>query len=341
MATIDQLGGTEYVKDNDLIPIYQRENRRTRNVSAIDLAEYVNQSAAVVSVDGRTGEVTLADKYAPILHVGSTGVGQHGLVTDNGAAGFMSGAQSAKLAGIQAGAQNTTASNVGGGAQVLQGKTGSNLAFRTISAGSSNVTVAQNANDIAISVESSDTLNTIRTDVASAGTINLTTSAPFTRHINILGTTNISGFTVAAGQCYFVRFNAALTIVNSPNLVTWRNANISVEHGDSCIIRATAANVVEILCGNFVSEAAVGTRGQAWQDVTSSRVGGTVYTNTTGRAIELLTNSPGNSAPVLTIATQTIQYIVPVSVNFGFSAIIPAGATYSISVTQAKWLELR
>jgi hypothetical protein len=341
MTTIDQLGGTEHVKDNDLIPIYQRENRRTRNVSAIDLAEYVNQSAAVVSVDGRTGEVTLADKYAPILHVGSTGVGQHGLVTDNGAAGFMSGAQSAKLTGIQAAAQNNTASNAGGGAQVFQGKTGSNLAFRTIAAGSSNVTVTQNANDIEISVQNSDQLNTLRIDVASAGTINLTTSAPNTRHINITGTTTINGFTVAAGQCYFVRFNAALTLTNGAGLVTNRGANISVAAGDTCIIRATAANTVEVLCGNFLSEAAVGTRGQTWQDVTSSRVGGTVYTNTTGRPIQLLTNSSGSTSPALTIATQTVQYIIPGSANYGFSAIIPVGATYSISVTQAKWLELR
>jgi len=341
MTTIDQLGGTEHVKDNDLIPIYQRKNRRTRNVSAIDLAEYVNQSATVVSVDGRTGEVSLADKYAPILHVGSTGIDQHGLVTDNGAAGFMSGAQSAKLTGIQAGAQNNTASNVGEGAQVFQGKTGSDLAFRAIAAGSSNVTVTQNADNIAISVQSSDQLNTLRIDVASAGTIDLTTSAPNTRHINITGTTTINGFTVDAGQCYFVRFNAALTLTNGAGLATNRGANISVAAGDTCIIRSTAADTVEVLCGDFLSEAAVGTRGQTWQDVTASRVGGTVYTNTTGRPIQLLTNSSGGSAPVLTIATQTIQYIIPVSVNLGFSAIVPVGATYSISVTQSKWLELR
>jgi hypothetical protein len=341
MTTIDQLGGTEHVKDNDLIPIFQRENRRTRNVSAIDLAEYVNQSAAVVSVDGRTGEVTLADKYAPILHVGSTGTGQHGLVTDNGAAGFMSGAQSAKLTGIQAAAQNNTASNVGAGAQVFQGKTGSNLAFRTIAAGSSNVTVTQNADDIAISVQSSDQLNTLRVNVASASTVNLTTAAPNTRHINITGTTTINGFTVAAGQVYFVRFADRLTLTNGASIGTNRSANVETAAGDTCIIRANAANAVEVLCGNFLSEAAVGTRGQTWQDVTSSRVGGTVYTNTTGRPIQLLTSSPGATSPTLTIATQTILYIIPLSVNAGFSAIIPAGATYSISVTQAKWLELR
>lgn len=90
-------------------------------------------------------------------------------------------------------------------------------------------------------------LNSVRIDVASASTVNLTTAAPNTRHINITGTTTINGFTAVAGVTYFVRFNAALTLANSASLVTQTGANILTAAGDTCIIRATAANVVEVM----------------------------------------------------------------------------------------------
>jgi hypothetical protein len=246
VPTIDQLGGTELVKDNDLLPVFQPRNRRTRNLSVKDLADYFNQTSTVVSVDGRVGVITLNDLYAPFAHVGSGGT-QHALVVDGGAAGFMSGAQSAKLAGIQAGAQNNTASNSGAGAQVFRTKTLSDLSFRSIISGSTNVTVTQNANDISIAVQSADLLNTLRIDVASAATVNLTSLAPNTRNINITGTSAITAFTVAAGQTYFVRFNAALTLTNNAAIVTQTGGNIVTAAGDTCIIRSTAANVVEVL----------------------------------------------------------------------------------------------
>ena len=62
------------------------------------------------------------------------------------------------------------------------------------------------------SLSATDYLNTTRINVASAATVDLTARAPNTRHINITGTTTISSFTVAAGQCYFVRFAGALTL---------------------------------------------------------------------------------------------------------------------------------
>lgn len=92
-----------------------------------------------------------------------------------------------------------------------------------------------------------DYLNTTRINVASTGVVDLTTSAPNTRNINITGTTAITAFTVAAGQTYFVRFNAALTLTNNASIVTQSGANITTAAGDTCILRATAANVVEVL----------------------------------------------------------------------------------------------
>lgn len=87
-----------------------------------------------------------------------------------------------------------------------------------------------------------------RSDVASATTISLTALSPATRNIRITGSTGpIGTFTVAAGFDYFVVFSGAPTITNSASIVTNTNADIIVNPGDSCIIRSTAANVVEIL----------------------------------------------------------------------------------------------
>jgi len=88
--------------------------------------------------------------------------------------------------------------------------------------------------------------DTQRVDVASAATINLTALLS-TRNINITGTTSITAFTVLAGSLYFVRFAAALTLTNNANIVTNTGASITTSSGDTCTLRATAANTVEVL----------------------------------------------------------------------------------------------
>jgi hypothetical protein len=117
----------------------------------------------------------------------------------------------------------------------------------TASAGTNNTQIATTAYADAAAAAVPNYLDTTRIDVASASTINLTTSAPNTRHINITGTTTITGFTVAAGKTYFVRFDNSLTITNGASLVTQLGRNIVTVAGDTCIIRATAANTVELL----------------------------------------------------------------------------------------------
>lgn len=117
----------------------------------------------------------------------------------------------------------------------------------TASAGTNNTQIATTAYADAAAAAVPNYLDTTRIDVASASTVNLTTSAPNTRHINITGTTTITGFTVAAGKTYFVRFDNSLTITNGASLVTQLGRNIITVAGDTCILRATAANTVEIL----------------------------------------------------------------------------------------------
>lgn len=188
---------------------------------------------------------------------------------------------------------------------------------------------------------STDFLNTTRIDVASAATVNLTSSAPNTRHINITGTTTITAFTVAAGQTYFVRFAGALTLTNNAGIVTQSGANITTAAGDTCILRATAANVVEVMSyATFVNQA-VG-YGQTWQDVTASRALGVTYTNTTGRPIQLYITGDLNDT---TITVGGVPLLArDYSGGTFICLIIPVGATYTLSATGSsdrKWMELR
>lgn len=121
-----------------------------------------------------------------------------------------------------------------------------------------------------------DLLNTTRIDVASATTVDLTANAPNTRNINITGTTTIAGFTVAIGQTYFVRFNAALTLTNSASLVTQTGLDLVTAAGDTCILRSTAANTVEIL--SYV-KASANTTSQGTPPVRQTVLNGPVDTN--------------------------------------------------------------
>ena len=83
---------------------------------------------------------------------------------------------------------------------------------------------------------------------------------------------------------------------------------------------------------------------QTWQDLTASRAKGVTYTNGTGRPIQIFVNfDPDGGLSVLRIAGHNFN-VSDNSSEF-VSAIIPAGATYSLSAwgvaTTMKWLELR
>lgn len=110
-----------------------------------------------------------------------------------------------------------------------------------------------------------------RIDVASvAGTVDLTGNA-ITDDIRITGTNAITAFTVATGRVLRVRAGGAFTLTNNASIVTQSGANLVCGDGDSFMIRATAANVVEIL--NFT---------RASQAITS----GTTVATTSGTAID-------------------------------------------------------
>lgn len=78
--------------------------------------------------------------------------------------------------------------------------------------------------------------------------------------------------------------------------------------------------------------------GQVWQNVTASRVSGTIYTNTTGRSIQVQGSIQTGAI------SATCGGVVIVTNAFHAAFVVPAGATYSIitsSPTNFVWSELR
>lgn len=120
----------------------------------------------------------------------------------------------------------------------------------SVSGSSSSIAVTPSGLSAAISaIPSSDKFNAAIATVAASENINLTTGAPSTSQIAISESgASIASFTVAANRCFIARFSGANTLVNSASLVTQNGADIQTAAGDTCIMRATAANVVEILC---------------------------------------------------------------------------------------------
>lgn len=93
-------------------------------------------------------------------------------------------------------------------------------------------------------------------------------------------------------------------------------------------------------------------QGQTWQNVTSSRVEGTTYTNTTGRSIvvNVSYSSVGNNAAShsfvvggVTVGESESRFNESRKISFT-SAVVPAGATYIVIAYEgvlSVWAELR
>ena len=79
--------------------------------------------------------------------------------------------------------------------------------------------------------------------------------------------------------------------------------------------------------------------GQTWQDLTSSRVSGVNYTNSTGRPITIAATSTGRDAIVSFYVNDVLIYITHNNYNGGVYAggilIVPNEATYRVVATNA------
>ena len=144
------------------------------------------------------------------------------------------------------------------------------------------------------------------------------------------------GFAGIAAQGYGLPITNDLVGVSRPrNLsVMWciKAWNAPINQG-SIDIAALSANVSAL----ETRPRGVGD-GQAWQNVTASRVSGTVYTNTTGRPIQvqasITTGAVFATCGGVTVATSA----------FHASFVVPTGATYTVtfnSPVNPVWSELR
>lgn len=211
-----------------------------------------------------------------------------------------------------------------------------------------------------------------RSDVASvAGTVDLTTSVPNSDDIRITGALTITAFTIAAGRVIRVTAGGAFTLTNNASIVTNRGANVTFKSGDEFSLRATAANVVEVLGAaqvgvnsditSMTAVTALPTAlmplgvGQTWQNLTGSRAIDTTYNNSSGRPIEIsicLINYSGgvNKAATLYIGGIIVAHgdLPPFYGEHArrtFSGVVPPGADYVLSTSNSPdllaWAELR
>lgn len=112
------------------------------------------------------------------------------------------------------------------------------------------------------------------------------------------------------------------------------------------VMRVRADNSVEFPGG--VARGVLGA-GQTWWNVTGSRAGGTIYTNSTGKPIMVCVIASGSNAGLeITIGGMAVwrQFaaVVSGSIEQGVNVIVPDGATYSVQILSGslyRWTELR
>ena len=75
---------------------------------------------------------------------------------------------------------------------------------------------------------------------------------------------------------------------------------------------------------------------QTWQNMTSSRVSGTTYTNSTTRTIELYIQTGVNGSSVTVGGS-----VLPTHGSSMIQLVVPSGKTYSYGGSFSAWWELR
>jgi len=104
------------------------------------------------------------------------------------------------------------------------------------------------------------------------------------------------------------------------------------------LLGAENAAAARSMLGITVADGGIG-YGQSWQDLTASRALNTVYTNTTGKPIQLWLGFVRAASWAVSFSVDGVA-----SGSAGYCPIIPPGSTYSVSasgISEIKWLELR
>jgi hypothetical protein len=133
-------------------------------------------------------------------------------------------------------------------------------------------------------------------DIASAGTVNLTTATG--NYVHITGTTTITAITLAQGAERTVVFDGALTLTNGASLLLPTAANITTVAGDTAVFRGEAASVVRCVAyvrkdGTPIKSGGLGTSTN--DNAAAGYVGEYIESViAAGSAVSLTTNTPAN-----------------------------------------------
>lgn len=94
---------------------------------------------------------------------------------------------------------------------------------------------------------------------------------------------------------------------------------------------------------NGIPDAQSLSQGQTWQNVSASRVGGTTYTNNTGRPIAVSIVDTGDGVRTLTVDGVIVGFVNGGGIDNSFFAIVPNGSSYvyTAGATASVWTELR
>lgn len=114
-------------------------------------------------------------------------------------------------------------------------------------------------------------------------------------------------------------FNNTLTSTNTNQALTAAQGKVLNDLADTKLAATSAFGV-----------------GQTWQNMTSSRVSGTKYTNSTTRAIELYIYSGVNGSSVT-----VDDGVLPTHGSSMIQLVVPSGKTYSYGGSFSDWWELR
>ena len=137
------------------------------------------------------------------------------------------------------------------------------------------------------------------------------------------------------------------TVIGTINSTGLFNNTLTSTNTDQALTAAQGKALKDSL--NTVTSSSFGV-GQTWQDLTSSRVLNTIYTNSTGKpiCIAVNTNTDDNNMS-LYINEVLVTFVGSTPSSSGDSyhtitGIIPAGSTYRVTVSSgsiSKWSELR
>jgi hypothetical protein len=172
-------------------------------------------------------------------------------------------------------------------------------------------------------------------------------------NIVINGTTKLAGYFYSGtvdptntnrvnfdGHLYAKKlYSEALEVapISSPAFINTPTAP-TASAGTNTTQLATTAFAKAVAEGNAIGV------GQTWQDVTGSRVSGTIYTNSTGKPIGVFQNGYFSGGGPFTFEINTVvmgSYTYLANGYYSFSFIVPSGATYKITGAITKWAELR